>query len=77
MSSTAKAAHQGHEGSAQPKEAVRRILEQAKKDGRDALTAPEGKALCDAYGIVVPGEALAKSADEARARPRRWASRWC
>ncbi|HET9146587.1 MAG TPA: acetate--CoA ligase family protein, partial [Acetobacteraceae bacterium] len=65
MSSTATVAHQGHEQGGQPKEAVRRILEQAKKDGRDALTAPEGKALCDAYGIAVPGEALAKSADEA------------
>lgn len=48
-----------------PNEAVRRILDQAKRDGRTSLTAPEGKALCDAYGIVVPGETLAKSADEA------------
>ena len=51
--------------SSSEKDAVRRILDQAKKDGRSALTAPEGKALCDAYGITVPGEALAKTADEA------------
>jgi acetyl coenzyme A synthetase (ADP forming)-like protein len=44
---------------------VRRILDQAKRDGRTALTAPEGKALCDAYGIAVPAEAVAKSAAEA------------
>lgn len=44
---------------------VRRILDQAKQDNRSSLTAPEGKAICDAYGIVVPQEALAKSADEA------------
>ena len=46
-------------------EIVRRILDQAKRDGRTALTAPEGKALCDAYGIVVAREAVAKSAIEA------------
>ncbi len=67
MSSTAKTAPQQDQVSAgtQRSAEVERILQQAKKDGRDALTAPEGKALCDAYGIVVPGEALAKSADEA------------
>jgi acetyl coenzyme A synthetase (ADP forming)-like protein len=41
------------------------LLDKAKADGRTALTAPEGKALCDAYGIPVPQEGLAKSADEA------------
>ncbi|HTJ89979.1 MAG TPA: acetate--CoA ligase family protein [Acidocella sp.] len=44
---------------------VRQILDQAKQEGRTSLTAPEGKALCDAYGIAVPKEALATSADEA------------
>lgn len=47
------------------KNAVRKLLDKAKADGRTALTAPEGKALCDAYGIPVPQEGLAKSADEA------------
>ncbi|WP_436842496.1 acetate--CoA ligase family protein [Streptomyces niveus] len=33
--------------------------------GRTSLTAPEGKAVTDAYGIPTPGEALAESADDA------------
>ena len=47
------------------KDSVRKILDAVKADGRDSLTAPEGKLVCDAYGIPVPGEALAKSAAEA------------
>ncbi|TWG86001.1 acetyl coenzyme A synthetase (ADP forming)-like protein [Cupriavidus gilardii J11] len=47
------------------KDAVRNILATAKEQGRTALTAPEGKLVCDAYGIAVPGEGLARSADEA------------
>ena len=43
------------------KAAVRKILDQAKADGRSSLTAPEGKLVCDAYGIAVPKEALATS----------------
>src|SRR5262249_13308234 len=43
------------------KKAVRQILDKAKADGRTALTAPEGKALCDAYGIAVPKEGVASS----------------
>ncbi|SDQ95355.1 acetate--CoA ligase family protein [Thermostaphylospora chromogena] len=46
---------------------VREILEKAKAEGRTALTAPEGKRICDAYGIATPGEGLAASADEAAA----------
>ncbi|GLW05069.1 acyl-CoA synthetase [Microtetraspora sp. NBRC 13810] len=45
--------------------AVREILDKAKAEGRTALTAPEGKRICDAYGIATPGEGLATSADEA------------
>src|SRR6202166_181311 len=45
--------------------AVRSILERVKADNRNSLTAPEGKAVCDAYGIPVPQEALATSADAA------------
>ncbi|MDP0926117.1 acetate--CoA ligase family protein [Paracoccus onubensis] len=44
---------------------VRKTLEAVKAEGRTALTAPEGKLLCDAYGISVPDEGLATSADDA------------
>ena len=47
------------------KDQVRKILDQVKKEGRDSLTAPEGKLVCDAYGISVPKEGVANSADEA------------
>jgi acetyl coenzyme A synthetase (ADP forming)-like protein len=47
------------------KEAVRAVLDEVKAAGRDSLTAPEGKRVCDAYGIPTPGEGLATSADEA------------
>jgi acetyl coenzyme A synthetase (ADP forming)-like protein len=45
---------------------VRQILDAVKASGRDALTAPEGKLICDAYGITVPQEGLAKSAADAK-----------
>ena len=44
---------------------VRDILDRVRAEGRDALTAPEGKLVCDAYGIAVPQEGVAGSADEA------------
>src|SRR5262249_8998827 len=44
---------------------VRAILDAVKKEGRDSLTAPEGKQICDAYGINVPKEAVVASAQEA------------
>jgi acetyl coenzyme A synthetase (ADP forming)-like protein len=47
---------------------VRRLLDQAKAAGRGALTAPEAKRLCEAYGIAVPKEAVAASADDAAER---------
>src|ERR1700760_2328385 len=47
------------------KDAVRKILDQVKADNRTSLTAPEGKLVCDAYGIPVPQEGVAKSAEEA------------
>ena len=46
-------------------EVVRRVLDRVKADGRNALTAPEGKIVCDAYGIPVPKEGVATSAQEA------------
>src|ERR1700691_3661758 len=53
------------------KAAVRKVLAEAKRAGRTALTAPEGKLLCDAYGIPVPKEGVAKSAAEAAKLARR------
>jgi acetyl coenzyme A synthetase (ADP forming)-like protein len=47
------------------KDAVRKILDLVKADKRTSLTAPEGKLVCDAYGIPVPKEGVAKSAAEA------------
>jgi acetyl coenzyme A synthetase (ADP forming)-like protein len=47
------------------KAAVRSILDRVKAGGRTALTAPEGRILCEAYGIAVPKEALAHSGAEA------------
>src|SRR5258708_10722649 len=45
--------------------AVRSLLDHARAEGRNALTAPEGKLVCDAYGIPTPQEALATSAQAA------------
>ena len=45
--------------------AVRKVLDAVKAEGRTSLTAPEGKKVCDAYGIPVPKEGLAKTAAEA------------
>jgi acyl-CoA synthetase (NDP forming) len=44
---------------------VRQILDAVKKEGRASLTAPEGKQICDAYGINVPQEGVVSSAAEA------------
>jgi acetyl coenzyme A synthetase (ADP forming)-like protein len=44
---------------------VRQLLDAVRASGRTSLTAPEGKQVCDAYGIAVPGEGVAKSAAEA------------
>jgi acetyl coenzyme A synthetase (ADP forming)-like protein len=47
------------------KNAVRKILDQAKAAGREALTAPEARGICEAYGITIPKEGVATSAEEA------------
>src|ERR1700723_2564076 len=47
------------------KNAVRKILDQAKAAKREALTAPEARGVCEAYGITIPKEGLAKTAEEA------------
>src|SRR4030088_3393004 len=44
---------------------VRRVLDIVKAEGRTALTAPEGKIVCEAYGIAVPEEGVATSAADA------------
>jgi acetyl coenzyme A synthetase (ADP forming)-like protein len=53
------------------KAAVRKVIAEAKRAGRTALTAPEGKLVCDAYGIPVPKEGVARSAAEAAKIARR------
>ncbi|MBC7602296.1 MAG: acetate--CoA ligase family protein [Ramlibacter sp.] len=47
------------------KSKVRAILDKVKASGRDSLTAPEGKEICDAYGIAVPREGVVTSAEQA------------
>ena len=44
---------------------VRVVLDRVKAEGRTALTAPECKTVCDAYGIPLPEEGLANAPDEA------------
>src|SRR5690606_11273418 len=44
---------------------VRQVLDAVKAAGRDSLTAPEGKLVCEAYGIAVPKEGVAGSSAEA------------
>ena len=44
---------------------MRRLLDEAKAAARGALTAPEAKRLCEAYGIRIPQEAVVGSAAEA------------
>ncbi|MFN0096039.1 MAG: acetate--CoA ligase family protein [Dehalococcoidia bacterium] len=47
--------------------AVRNIIEAARAAGRTHLSALDARALCEAYGIPMPGDGLAASADEAAA----------
>src|SRR3954454_24631170 len=47
------------------KDAVRKVLDKVKAEGRTSLTAPEGKLVCDAYGIPVLKEGVATSAQHA------------
>src|SRR5437762_12266278 len=47
------------------KTAVRQVLDKVKGEGRTALTAPEGKLVCEAYSIPVPKEGVATSATDA------------
>jgi acetyl coenzyme A synthetase (ADP forming)-like protein len=54
-----------HDKASVDKAAVRKVLDKAKAEKRDSLTAPEGKLVCDAYGISVPKEGVARSAQDA------------
>ena len=63
MSNSADAARKIAEPSAH--QAVRRVLDTVKAEKRTSLTAPEGKLVCDAYGIPVPKEGVAQSAADA------------
>ena len=55
----------GPRGSKPDRAAVRKLLDSVRAQGRASLTAPEGKQVCDAYGIPVPQEAVAATAAEA------------
>ncbi|WP_083615401.1 acetate--CoA ligase family protein [Paraburkholderia sp. SOS3] len=58
-------AHSSDKAVAPNKAVVQHILDNVKEEGRNSLTAPEGKLVCDAYGIAVPKEGLATDAHEA------------
>ena len=47
------------------KASARRLLDTVKAEGRTVLNPTEGRLLCEAYGIPVPREKMAKSAAEA------------
>lgn len=47
------------------KAAVQAVLERVRAEGRISLTAPEGKRVCEAYGIPMPQEGMATAAAEA------------
>jgi hypothetical protein len=59
-----------------PKAGVRQILDRVKADKRSSLTAPDGKLVCEAYGIPVPREAVAKSAGDAESGLQDKVSSW-
>ena len=50
---------------ANDKAAVKAVMEAVRADGRTSLTAPESKKVCDAYGIPIPKEGIADTAQEA------------
>ncbi len=64
-SAVGRVAASGAQQSAHDQAAVRKLLDQARAAGRSSLTAPESKAICDAYGIAVPREGVATDAAHA------------
>ena len=65
---------EGGENVSKDKVTVRKVLEAVRSSGETALTAPQGKVVCDAYGIPLPKEGLAKSAARGGPAGRAWAS---
>jgi len=47
------------------KSAVRKVFDQARAAKRQALTAPEARSVCEAYGIKLPAEGVATTAEGA------------
>ncbi|GAA1244256.1 acetate--CoA ligase family protein [Pseudonocardia aurantiaca] len=47
------------------RDVVADVLAKVHAEGRESLTAPEGRRVCEAYGIPTPGEGFATSADAA------------
>ncbi|MBK7723966.1 MAG: acetate--CoA ligase family protein [Dehalococcoidia bacterium] len=45
--------------------AVRQIIDSARSSGRTLLSAADARTICEAYGIPIPGDGIAASADEA------------
>jgi len=60
-----EAGHRPERRSGPDKAAVRAVLNRVIAEDRTSLTAPEGRLVCEAYGIAAPGEGLARSAEEA------------
>jgi acetyl coenzyme A synthetase (ADP forming)-like protein len=56
---------------AKNKKAVVELLERLRRENRHSLTAPEARAVCEAYGIALPAEGLARSPPEAARIARR------
>lgn len=52
-------------GKTYDRQTVQDALDKARAESRGSLTAPEGRRICEAYGIPVPGEGLATTVDEA------------
>ncbi|MFI1203415.1 acetate--CoA ligase family protein [Streptomyces sp. NPDC020883] len=44
---------------------IRRVLAEARRQGREVLTPPEGRVIAEAYGIPVPAEGVAEQAEDA------------
>ena len=44
---------------------IRQILDDARAAGRTLLSPTDARAICQAYGIPVPGDGVANSGDEA------------
>nr|BFE88093.1 hypothetical protein GCM10020093_106940 [Planobispora longispora] len=57
--------------------AVREVLDKARAENRTALTAPEGRRVCEAYGITTPGRGWRPPRTRPSPSRRSSASPWC